>query len=90
MKHWPTFDPADGTSWHCGKWRGAAKLAATLCDRMDDALLFRDIATLRYDADIPQTLDEIRWRGARKPEFHALCDELGFDSIKSRPTLWAE
>ncbi|MCB1246596.1 MAG: 5'-3' exonuclease [Acidimicrobiia bacterium] len=68
--------------------RGAAKLAATLRDHMDDALLFRDIATLRTDAEIPQSLEELRWQGARRSDFEALCDDLGFNSLRTAPTSW--
>jgi DNA polymerase-1 len=68
--------------------RGAAKLAATLGDRMDDALLYRHLATLRTDAEIPQGLEDLRWRGVRRAEFEALCGELGFDTLLSRPSRW--
>lgn len=68
--------------------RGAAKLAATLEDRMDDAVLYRHLATLRTDAEIPQTLEDLRWRGVRRTEFEALCGELGFESLLSRPSRW--
>ena len=45
--------------------RGAASLALTLRERRDEALLYRELATLRLDAPIPQTdPDELRWRGA--------------------------
>jgi 5'-3' exonuclease len=81
--------PASEEDWDV-KVRGAAKLAATLREQRELALLFKDIATLRTDADIPQTLEELRWKGAHKAAFHALCDELGFDSIKNRPTKWAD
>jgi 5'-3' exonuclease len=70
------------------KVRGAAKLAATLRDNMDDALLFKDIATLRLEAPIPQTLEEIRWQGADRDLWEALCDELGFTTLKTAPTKW--
>ncbi len=70
------------------KVRGAAKLAATLRDNMELALLFRDIATLRTDADIPQSLADLEWKGAHRGEFEAVCDELGFNSLKSAPTKW--
>lgn len=70
------------------KVRGAAKLAATLRENMAEALLFRDIATLRADAPIPQTLEEIRWQGADKDVWEALCDELGFTTLKTAPTKW--
>ena len=79
--------PADESAWDV-KVRGAAKLAATLRDSMDDALLFRDLATLRTDADIPETLDDLAWKGADREEFVSLCDELGFTGIRDRPTKW--
>jgi len=70
--------------------RGAAKLAATLRELRELALLFRDIATLRTDADIPQSLAELEWRGAKRGEFEALCDELGFNSLKTAPKRWVD
>ena len=81
--------PASEEDWDV-KVRGAAKLAATLRERMDDALLYRDLATLRTDADIPQTLDDLRWKGARRDDFNQLCDDLGFGSLRNRPTKWAD
>ena len=81
--------PASEDDWDVTV-RGAAKLAATLREQMDLALLFKDIATLRTDAEIPQSLEDLRWKGAHREEFHALCDELGFDSIKNRPSVWAD
>jgi 5'-3' exonuclease len=43
--------------------RGAGSLAATLRERRDLALLFRELATLREDADIVASVEELRWRG---------------------------
>jgi len=68
--------------------RSGAKLAATLQDRMTDALLYRDLATLRTDADIPESIAELEWRGVHRAPFESLCDELGFGSIKTRPSRW--
>ena len=70
------------------KVRSAAKLAETLRDRTDDALLYRDLATLRTDADIPQNLDDLEWKGVNREVFEALCDELGFTGLRNRPTCW--
>ncbi len=72
------------------KVRSAARLAATLRDNMPAALLYRDLATLRTDADIPQSLDGLEWKGVHRDDFIALCDELGFGSIRNRPTMWVE
>jgi 5'-3' exonuclease len=79
--------PDSETDWDVSV-RGAAKLAATLREHRVEALLFKDIATLRTDAAIPQSLEDLRWKGANRTEFTALCDELGFDSIRNRPTKW--
>jgi 5'-3' exonuclease len=70
------------------KVRSAPKLAAILRDNMADALLYRDLATLRTDAEIPQTLDQLEWKGVHKDAFISLCDELDFGSIRDRPKRW--
>jgi len=57
---------------------------------MPDALLFRDLATLRADADIPESLDDLEWRGAHREPFLALCDELGFGGMRDRPGKWVD
>jgi 5'-3' exonuclease len=68
--------------------RSAPKLAATLRDNMPAALLYRDLATLRTDADIPQTVDDLEWKGVDRDAFVALCDELDFGRIRNRPQRW--
>ena len=79
--------PASEEDWDV-KVRSATKLAGTLRDRIEDALLYRDLATLRTDADIPQTLDELEWKGVNREAYETLCDELGFTGLKTRPTHW--
>jgi 5'-3' exonuclease len=43
--------------------RGAIRLAATLTEQRDRALLFRELATLRTDAHIATNVDDLHWRG---------------------------
>jgi 5'-3' exonuclease len=43
--------------------RGAGPLAATLADQRDLALLFRDLATLRTDPPVIDSVGELRWTG---------------------------
>ncbi|MBK6519591.1 MAG: flap endonuclease [Polyangiaceae bacterium] len=74
--------PADAALWPRGV-RGAAGLAATLRDRRDEALLYKRLATLRHDAPIPESFDELLWRGPR-PELTRLTSELGFPDLCDR------
>ena len=55
--------------------RGAGRLAAALADRRDLALRFRDLATLRTDARLFDSVGDLRWRGP-KPAFFDLCARL--------------
>jgi 5'-3' exonuclease len=61
--------------------RGAERLAETLRERRDDAILFRTLATLRTDQPVV-TVDELEYRGPT-PGFEALAAEWG------RPKLFA-
>jgi 5'-3' exonuclease len=79
--------PREAARWEVSV-RGAERLASTLRERMDEALLFRGLATLRRDVPLPQTLEDLRWRGAPRDRWLALCDELGFDGPRERPHRW--
>ncbi len=50
-----------------GQWditvRGGAKLAKTLADNLEDALLYRRLAVLEVDAPTASTVDELHWVG---------------------------
>ena len=79
--------PPDPADWDV-KVRGAAAMAGTLAERREDAMLYKRLATLRLDVPIRETLDELRWRGVRREEFIALCDELGFAALATQPHRW--
>jgi 5'-3' exonuclease len=81
--------PLDAGRWDVSV-RGADKLATTLRARMGDALLYRFLAQLRRDVPLGENLADLEWRGARRGPFLELCDELGFDRLRERPTRWAD
>ncbi|MCP3996199.1 MAG: flap endonuclease [bacterium] len=81
--------PLDHARWDV-KVRGAEKLAATLRAQMGDALLYRFLAQLRPDVPLGEELADLEWRGAKRDEYVALCDELGFDRLRDRPQKWSE
>jgi 5'-3' exonuclease len=78
-----------------GSWgvsvRSPASLNAVLRAHWSEAMLYRQLATLRTDAPLPQ-LDpnELRWQGARRGAFIGLCAELGLERLAERPHLWQD
>ncbi len=72
--------PADPAVWDVPV-RGAARLSAALEAGRPQAVLFRTLATLRDDAPVCRSVDELRWTGPR-PEFESLAAALGV------PQLW--
>ena len=74
--------PADPADWDVTV-RGAAGLAKTLRQQQDDALLFRDLATLRTDHPVFDDVDELHWRGPTQ-EFTECCSRLGVKGLSQR------
>ena len=73
-RHLEQIPPA-AAQWEVGL-RNAATLSATLRKSWNDALLFRDLATLRTDANVFETVDDLKWR-APAVDFAVLCETLG-------------
>ena len=69
--------PEMGFRWDGVDVRGRDRLAATLVEQRENALLFRELATLRDDAAdvLPGGVDELRWAGP-KPELDAVAREI--------------
>ena len=72
--------PASAADWKV-TLRGAERLAETLRERREDAVLFRTLATLRTDQPVVK-VDELEYRGPA-PSFEELASEWG------RPKLFA-
>lgn len=65
----------------------ATTLIENLRANYEDALLFRELSTLRRDVPLKETLSDLKWRGAH-PRFRKLCQELGDERILERVTRW--
>ena len=63
--------------------RGAARLATTLMEQRERAMLFRMLATLRTDAPIGTDVDGLRWTAPR-PDFTAWSARLGTPTLHER------
>jgi 5'-3' exonuclease len=73
-------DPAD---WGV-KVRGAARLAETLRNEREAALLYRRLAVLRTDVPLQETLEDLAWRGAHREALEALGRELGAEDLPNQ------
>jgi len=66
--------PKDWREWR-PSIRNARRLAESLFNAWNDALLFRALATLRQDVRVFDNVDDLRWRGT-KPDFEELCRRM--------------
>jgi 5'-3' exonuclease len=65
----------------------ATTLVENLQQNYNDALLFRELSTLRRDVPLKETLNDLKWLGAY-PRLKKLCHELGDERIPERVTKW--
>ena len=63
--------------------RSAMRLATTLAEQREQAMLFRRLATLREDAPIATDVDGLRWTGPR-PAFATWAARLGTPALHAR------
>ncbi len=79
--------PANPLQWKV-KPRGAVQLAATLVARRDDALLYRQLATLIDTVPLAGSLEDLRFHGVARGRFERWCDDLGVARLKITPKRW--
>jgi 5'-3' exonuclease len=79
--------PAAAGKWDVSGLRGAAKLAATLQDNLELAVLFRLLATLVTDVEVG-TVDDWRWTGPTD-DFPAMAERLEAPELIGRAVALA-
>jgi 5'-3' exonuclease len=67
--------PGDWREWHVNV-NNQARLALTFAHERQHAFLFRDLATLRTDLHLFQSVDELQWHGPT-PAFQEMAARLG-------------
>ena len=82
------FIPDDPQTWGIGTGR-AARLAESLRQGREDALLFKELATLRVDVPIQETVDDLEWLGAYQ-RLKAVSDQLGEAQFAARVPRWRD
>ena len=91
LARWGSLDdvPPRPSAWDVPGLRSAVTLAAALAERRTEVELYRTLARLRLDAPLPErSVEELRWEGADRPAWEALCDELGLVRLRDRPHRW--
>ena len=68
--------------------RGATRLATTLAEQRERALLFRELATLRTDALVGTDVEVLRWRGPHA-DFTTWAERLGVLDLHQRASRLA-
>ncbi|HYD48936.1 MAG TPA: 5'-3' exonuclease H3TH domain-containing protein [Terriglobales bacterium] len=69
--------PADWRLWRCGV-RGGERLAQALASERELALLFKQLAVLRTDVPLTESLADLRWVGPDEARWQALRDRAGW------------
>jgi 5'-3' exonuclease len=80
--------PADAHTWGLSASR-AARLAGSLAQHRAEALLFRQLATLREDVPLQETLADLEWQGA-DARLYEVCHRLGDDKFPGRVPRWRQ
>jgi len=76
--------PKDWRVWH-PSIANARRLSTSLFNSWDNALLFRTLATLKLDAPVFETVDDLRWQGSRA-SFEAQCRAMQSPDLLGRAT----
>ena len=80
--------PAAADDWK-PKVRGAPALAAALAENAEAVRLYRRLATLTLDVPLPESLEDLRWRGVPRALYGAWCDAVrASDDLRRRPSRY--
>jgi 5'-3' exonuclease len=74
--------PKDWQQWH-PSIRKARMLSESLFNSWSDALLFRNLATLRLDVPVFDTVEDLGWNGPR-PNFEEYCRQMKSPDLHAR------
>ena len=81
--------PDDPIKWKVASLSAgrAARLSENLSAHHDEALLYRKLATLRYDVPLKEKLSDLEWKGAHL-KLKELCKRLGEKNLPERISRW--
>jgi 5'-3' exonuclease len=68
--------PDDPEAWEV-KVRGAKRLAGNLAAEREEAGLYKQLAILRRDVPLAESLADLHWQGADRKALPSFCEEIG-------------
>jgi 5'-3' exonuclease len=81
--------PDEASKWKVAV-RGSAALAESLRQHRIQVALYKTLATLREDAPLAESVEDLQWGGARRDELIALCTEIGDMEFVGRIERWRD
>ena len=81
--------PDDPSVWDI-ELRGLGGVATSLAENRDEALLYRQLAKLRLDVPLSESLDELGWHGVNRKRYTSLCARFGFSGLADLPHRWSD
>ncbi len=79
--------PPDGASWDV-QVLSARRLAATLVEWRREVVIYRELITLATDVPIPDEVEDLQGRGAKRDALEAICERLDAPKILDRIPVW--
>ncbi len=85
LNHYGSLEaiPDDPGQWTI-KVRGAQRLGETLAQQRLQAMLFKQLATLRCDVPLQESLQDLAWQGAPEEQFLEFARQLGGLAMRPR------
>jgi 5'-3' exonuclease len=81
--------PPDASSWP-SEVRQPGRLASALAGALEDAFLYRRLATLIEDVPLAERLEDLAWHGVPRAAFASWCDRLRARELLERRWRWAD
>ena len=81
--------PKDAATWEV-KVRGAASAAESLNAHTSEAMLYKNLTTLRTNVPLDASPAALEWQGVNRAGYESLCDELGFGRLANLPHKWSD
>ena len=69
--------------------RGAKSLSSSLRESWEKALFYRSLTRLRTDVPLSENLEDLEWRGAKRPQLESLCQKIDDPELLERISRWA-